>query len=50
MEHSKRVFNSPDMHADAELQQMMVDIWASEDVQEARRARAEKRAPQFRGR
>ena len=50
MEHSKRVFNSPDMHADAELQRMMVDIWASEDVQEARRARAEKREPQFRGR
>lgn len=50
MKHSKRVLNSSDMYADAELEQMIPAIWDSEDVQEARQARAEGRTPHFTGR
>ncbi|QFQ01869.1 putative enoyl-CoA hydratase echA6 [Corynebacterium urogenitale] len=50
MEHSKRVLNHEDPANDAELQQMFTDVWASEDASEARRARAEQRAPHFTGR
>ncbi|AHI02634.1 enoyl-CoA hydratase [Corynebacterium falsenii DSM 44353] len=50
MEHSKRVFNSPDLSQQPELEAQIPGIWASEDAAEARRARSEKRAPQFHGR
>lgn len=50
MEHAKRVLNSPDPHGDESLEKLFFAAWASEDAQEARAARAEKRAPQFKGR
>lgn len=48
--YSKAVLNHPDPVGDADLDAQFRDVWASEDVQEARRARAEKRAPRFQGR
>lgn len=50
MEHAKRVLNHKDPANDAELQQMFTDVWNSEDAREARKARAEQRAPHFTGR
>lgn len=49
MEHSKRVLNSPDPFGDASLDMLFRKAWASEDAQEARAARAERRAPRFIG-
>ncbi|WP_426716945.1 enoyl-CoA hydratase [Corynebacterium auriscanis] len=48
--YSKAVLNHPAPEGDAGLKEMFDRVWASDDVQEARRARAEKRAPRFRGR
>lgn len=48
--YSKAVLNHPNPHGDVELDAMFRGVWASEDVQEARRARAEKRVPRFQGR
>lgn len=50
MEHSKKVLNHPDPAADGSLEQMFLDVWASEDAEEARRARKERRRPNFQGR
>lgn len=50
LEHSKKVLNSPDPNADPALQDMFRAVWASDDAKEARTARVEKRAPDFRGR
>lgn len=50
MEHAKRVLNSPDPDRDESLEKLFFAAWASEDAQEARAARAEKRAPEFKGR
>lgn len=49
MEHSKRMFNSPDPARDPALDELMAQAWASEDAAEARAARAEGRAPNFTG-
>ncbi|KAB1501326.1 enoyl-CoA hydratase [Corynebacterium sp. 320] len=49
MEHSKRVLNSADASRDPSLDMLFRKAWASEDAQEARAARAEKRVPRFRG-
>lgn len=49
MEHSKRVLNHPDPINDQELTDMFAAVWQSEDAKEARAARAEQRAPKFRG-
>ncbi|WP_312099648.1 enoyl-CoA hydratase [Corynebacterium dentalis] len=50
VEHAKRVLNSPNPHSDESLDTLFFAAWASEDAQEARAARAEKRAPEFKGR
>lgn len=50
MEHAKRVLNSPDPHNDESLDKLFFAAWASEDAQEARAARAERRVPEFKGR
>lgn len=50
LEYSKRVLNHPAPEGDAEVDAMLHRVWASDDVQEARRARVEKRAPEFKGR
>ena len=50
MQHAKRVLNSPDPHSDESLEKLFFAAWASEDAQEARAARAEKRLPKFKGR
>lgn len=50
MEHAKRVLNSPDPHSDESLDKLFFAAWASEDAQEARAARVDKRAPEFKGR
>lgn len=47
--HNKLVLNGTH-HDDAAIEQSFRDVWASEDVREAARARAEKRTPVFRGR
>lgn len=49
--YNKLVLNSPDANADDERLRAAFDAcWASDDIDEARLARQEKRAPVFRGR
>ncbi len=54
--YAKRALNSPDplglalASEKAELDALFRQVWSSEDVREARAARAEKRKPRFRGR
>lgn len=52
MHYFKTVMNNPEPDADlaAEIDRLGAACWLSEDAQEARRARAENRAPVFRGR
>lgn len=50
MEHSKRVLNSADPAADPALDALFSKVWASRDAAEARRARQQRREPEFQGR
>jgi enoyl-CoA hydratase len=47
--HNKLVLNGTTAD-DAAIEKSFADVWASDDVQEAARARSERRAPVFRGR